>query len=312
MNTFQEKTFIQEIKDPLFKQYGISLFIKREDLIHQHISGNKWHKLKYNIEAAKKQDKQTILTFGGAYSNHIAATAYAGKIFNFKTIGIIRGENIPHLNPTLTFAHDCGMQLEFISRTDYKEKNESHFIEKLEQKFGDFFLIPEGGNNILAVKGCSEMLEEVKNDYDYYSVSCGTGTTIAGMSICLDEKKEILGFSALKGGDFLRQDIKNCLLDYNNLFDSNHKGLNFDIKTDYHFGGYAKINSELFEFVKTFKENFNIQLDYIYTGKMMFGIYDLIKKRYFNEGSKILAVHTGGIQGNDGIEIRFKEKLQLF
>ncbi len=302
MLLFPEKTIIQQINDPLFEEHKISLFIKREDLLHEHISGNKWHKLKYNIQEAKNKKQKTILTFGGAYSNHIAATAYAGKLYNINTIGIIRGEKHDTLNHTLKFAKDNGMQLNFISRQEYRNKKNTEYVKSLRDAFGDFYLIPEGGNNVFALKGCAEMLEQTKNDYDYYTVSCGTGATLAGMSIGLNENKKIIGFSALKGGDFFNEDIKNAIAQYNSFFGSNCKGENFKIMTEYHFGAYAKITSELLDFVKNFKIKHNVPLDYIYTGKMMFGIYDLIKNNYFKKGSKILAIHTGGLQGNEEIE----------
>ena len=275
------------------------LEIKREDLIHPIISGNKYRKLKYNITFAKKQNLNTLLTFGGAFSNHIAATAAAGKAYGFKTIGIIRGEELINgidNNPTLKYAKQCGMVFKFISRTDYRNKEELHFIESLKNEFGDFYLIPEGGTNVLAVKGCEEILNETDMGFDYICTSVGTGGTLAGLINCSKPSQQVLGFSTLKG-DFLQEDISKFA-----------KKDNWKLITNYHFGGYAKINEELIAFINQFKLRNDIQLDPIYTGKMMFGIFDMIKNGYFSKGSKILAIHTGGLQGIKGMNTLLKKK----
>lgn len=277
----------------------IVLVIKREDKIHPHISGNKYRKLKYNLIAAKQQKKDTLLTFGGAYSNHIAATAAAGKEFGFKTIGVIRGEELVDKisdNPTLTFAQECGMQFKFISRTDYRKKNDLQFLAALENEFGNFYVLPEGGTNALAIKGCEEILTEKDNSFDYVCAPVGTGGTISGLINSTKEHQKILGFPALKG-DFLQEEIKS-------LTSKN----NWKLVSDYHFGGYGKINSELITFINQFKERTGIQLDPIYTGKMLFGIVDLIRKDYFKKGSKILAIHTGGLQGIQGMNLKLQQK----
>lgn len=271
--------------------YNIELFIKREDAIHPIISGNKYRKLKYNIEEAKRLNKGAILTFGGAFSNHIAATAAAGKLHGFKTIGIIRGEELANAiksNITLKYAKACGMQFKFISRTTYREKN-SDFLNSLKNKFGDFYLLPEGGTNALAVKGCEEILTEADAVYDVICASVGTGGTLAGLINCSKPSQQVLGFSALKG-DFLKQDISKFA----------NKN-NWQLITDYHFGGYAKINETLISFINAFKLEYNIALDPIYTGKMLYGILDLIKKGFFKKDTKILAIHTGGLQGIQGM-----------
>lgn len=296
---------VQRINDPLLKDYEIKLFVKREDLLHEHISGNKWRKLKYNIIQAREQGQNKLLTFGGAYSNHIAATAAAGKEFKFETIGIIRGEKYFPLNPTLQFAEDCGMQLFYVDRKKYRQKAEESFIAELHDLFGQFFLIPEGGANCNGVKGCSEILNEKTPGFDWVCCSCGTGTTLAGLILSLEKSQKALGFSSLKGGEFLKDEVSKMLnackepgieTKTNNIKNS------WDIDTNYHFGGYAKVNPELIDFKKTFEKNNKIPLDYIYTGKMMFGIYDLIKKGYFKRGETILAIHTGGLQGNKGMD----------
>jgi 1-aminocyclopropane-1-carboxylate deaminase len=281
------------------KNTSIQLFIRREDLIHPFVSGNKFRKLKYNLLEAKNQNETTLLTFGGAFSNHIAATAFAGKQHNFKTIGIIRGEELESKadeNPTLKFAKECGMQLEFVSREDYKLKDSEGFIEKLKQKLGSFYLIPEGGTNDLAVKGCGEILNDADAVYDYICVAVGTGGTISGLINSAFSHQKILGFPALKG-DFLQKDIRKFA-----------ETENWELISDYHFEGYGKISNELIEFINTFYRETKIPLDPIYTGKQVFGVIDLINKNYFPENSKILIIHTGGIQGIAGMNLKLKNK----
>ena len=278
---------------------NISLQIKREDLLHPIISGNKFRKLKYNLEEAKKQNQNYLLTFGGAFSNHIVAVAGAGKEFGFKTIGIIRGEELHNKiqnNPSLLQAQQLGMQLVFISREDYREKENNTFIEKLKKQFGEFYLIPEGGTNNLAVKGCEEILTEADSEFTHICTSVGTGGTISGIINGSKESQKIIGFSSLKG-DFLQKDIAKF---------ANKE--NWTINCDYHFGGYGKVSEELITFINNFYLEYQIPLDPIYTGKMMFGIYDLIEKGYFPENAKILAIHTGGLQGVAGMNIVLEKK----
>jgi len=281
------------------KDFGVELYLKREDKIHPFISGNKYRKLKYNLAEAKKQKQDTLLSFGGAYSNHIAAVASAGKELGFKTIGIIRGKELItkiSQNQTLTFAKDCGMIFKFISREAYRTKSDSNFLNNLKNEFGSFYLIPEGGTNDLAVRGCEEILTEEDGAYDFICCSVGTGGTISGLINASSSHQKVIGFPALKG-DFLQKDISKFAVKSN-----------WKLITDYHFGGYAKINSELIEFINKFKTNYDIPLDPIYTGKMMFGILELTKKYYFLKGSKILAIHTGGLQGINGMNHYLKQK----
>jgi len=288
---------LQEIP---FPKGRIRLFIKRDDLLHPQISGNKWRKMKYNLQEMKKQNKKTLLTFGGAFSNHIAAAAAAGKVYEFQTIGIIRGEELNASNSTLSFAQENGMHLKFVSRTDYRRKDDDAFYEYLRKEFGDFYILPEGGTNCFALPGCAEIIQEVDAEItaDYYCVPCGTGGTIAGMISGLKHGK-ILGFSALKG-DFLRGEVENLLSNCDKNINTS-----FTINTEYHFGGYAKFKPELIEFMNDFKNKFDIQLDPIYTGKMLFGVFDLVKKGYFKEGSVVIVVHTGGLQGIEGFQTRY-------
>ena len=283
---------IQEIKDSLLDEKKVRLFIKREDLIHPILSGNKWRKLKYNFLKAKEEGQDTILSFGGAYSNHIHALAAAAKALGLKSIGIIRGDEIVPLNNTLTYAKSCGMELSFVSREDYKRKTEDDFITTLHVTFGSFYLIPEGGFNGEGVKGCMEIVEEIDFEYDIICCACGTGTTISGIIASLPKGKKAIGFPVLKGGDFLYNEIKQLLSKTEKLDDTN-----WHLETNYHFGGYAKWNKELLDFINDFKEKHGLQLDQVYTGKMMYGLFDLIKNDFFKEGTSIIAIHTGGLQG---------------
>lgn len=282
-----------------FSISNYNLVIKREDELHPHISGNKYRKLKYNLINAKKLGYKTLLTFGGAYSNHIAAVAAAGKEYGFKTIGVIRGEELINnydTNPTLLFAKECGMEFYFISREDYRKKNELEFIDALKLKYSNFYLLPEGGTNSLAVKGCNEILNDTDKEFDYVCSAVGTGGTIAGIIDSSYTNQSILGFSALKG-TFQTSEIEKYT-----------SQTNYRIVDDYCFGGYAKVSLELIEFINDFKEKTSIPLDPIYTGKMVFGIFDLMRKGYFKKGSIILAIHTGGLQGIEGMNVLLKKK----
>lgn len=283
---------VTEVEDPLLSSKGVRLLVKREDLIHPHISGNKWRKLKYNILKAREEGKSILLTFGGAFSNHIAAVAFAGKEFGFRTIGLIRGEAVKPLNPTLSFATDCGMELHFIDRESYRMKQRPEFIGALEKQLGDFYLLPEGGANPLGVKGCEEILDDTDFHYDVVCCACGTGTTLAGIINSVKSSGvKVLGFPALKGAEFLYDDIRQML---------NGSSVSWELCCNYHFGGYAKTTPELMEFIEDFEKRSNIPLEPVYTGKMFFGIFDMVSKGEFPEGTIVLAVHTGGLQGNKG------------
>jgi 1-aminocyclopropane-1-carboxylate deaminase len=291
-----QEILTQEIRSP---KGTSTVFIRREDLIHPFISGNKYRKLKYNLIQAKTENQETLLTFGGAFSNHIAAAAYAGKEYGFKTIGIIRGDELESqilANPTLKFAQECGMQFKFVTREDYRHKTETDFIDNLKEEFGEFYLVPEGGTNELAVKGCEEILSKEDSQYDFICCSIGTGGTISGLINGSLPSQKVLGFPALKG-DFLKDEIRK--------FAQNE---NWDLITDYHFGGYGKVNSALISFINQFYQENKIPLDPIYTGKMVYGVLDLIQKNYFPENTKILLIHTGGIQGVEGMNIKLKNK----
>lgn len=277
---------ISSIKNDLLKNKNIQLDLLRLDLIHPEISGNKWFKLKNNIEFALENNIKSIVSFGGAYSNHLHALAYAGKLFNIKTIGIIRGENVD--NQTLNDCKNWGMELHFVSREMYKNKYETNFLETIQQEFPTSYIIAEGGNNELGQKGCEEILSSSqKEKYDMFCCSIGTGATFTGIVNSLQDKKNALGFCAIKNGEYLENEIQQ-----QTIF------TNYSLHYDYYFGGFAKINPILISFMKDFKETQNIELDRIYTSKMMFGIFDLIEKNSIQNNTKILAIHTGGLQGN--------------
>jgi len=284
---FQLPSRLDCISNELTEQHHIRLFLKRDDLIHPEISGNKWRKLKYNIAEAQRQQKDTLLTFGGAYSNHITATAAAGKYLGFKTIGIIRGEEYIPLNPSLQFAKDCGMELIYLHRELYKNKKIDSLL--LEPYYSSLisraYIIPEGGANELALKGCAEIVDELQEmDFDYICCACGTGTTLAGIASALKPSQKTIGFAVLKH-DTLREDIHQLAPE-----------LNADISIFYaHYGGYAKTTPELLQFIRDFQQQHAIPLDYVYTGKMMFSLFDWIAKDYFPPGATIIAVHTGGV-----------------
>jgi 1-aminocyclopropane-1-carboxylate deaminase len=280
---------------------SVELFIKREDLLHPLIPGNKFRKLKYNLKEAMAQNHTQLLTFGGAFSNHIVAVAAAGKEYGFQTIGVIRGDELATQiedNPSLKFAQACGMILEFISREQYRNKNEKNALEFWQKKYGKFYFLPEGGTNNLAVKGCEEILTTQDDIFDFICCAVGTGGTISGLINSAQPHQKIIGFPALKG-DFLPEDIRK--------FTANKMG---EFITDYHFGGYGKVTPQLIQFLNDFHDQHHIPLDPIYTGKMVFGVMDLIEKNYFKKGSNILLIHTGGLQGIRGINKILSQKNQ--
>lgn len=255
---------LQPLQTPLLEEKGIRLLIKRDNLLQLDnkavFCGNKWRKLKYNLLKATELSQNKLLTFGGAYSNHLAAVAQAGQLFDFQTIGIVRGEAHFPLNPTLRFCVDCGMELHYISRTEYHKKQESNFIFQLQQQFGDFYLLPEGGTNDLAMKGCREIVIEIEQQMDslpdYIAVACGTGGTLAGIAAELNGRSQAIGFSVLKGMT-------------NEVTPPTGGVASFiTLQNDYHFGGYAKFTPELIRFINDFKTNHDLALDPIYTGKL--------------------------------------------
>ncbi len=267
--------------------------------MHPGMQGNKYYKLRYNIMEAKKRGHSQLLTFGGTFSNHIHATAMASEKAGIRAIGIIRGEISEPLNPTLADARQQGMHLYPLSRSEYRDKQSDQVLGKLRSVFGDFYLIPEGGTNAFAIQGASEILSDEDASMQVIALPVGTGGTLAGIAGSALPHQRVLGFSALKG-DFIRKEVRH-------LLDSHHISLTIpvEIQTDFHFGGYAKFTPELIDFIKQMQIQANLPLDPVYTGKLFFGLFELIRKNYFPKGSKILALHTGGLQGIRGFNQRF-------
>lgn len=292
-----QNTPIAEIATPETLQAGIKLLVKREDLNHPFISGNKWWKLKYNLDAAQRQGYRTLLTFGGAYSNHIYATAAAAHELGLKSIGVIRGEETHPLNATLTFAKSKGMQLCYVSREAYGGKEDPSFIHSLRKRFGDFYLIPEGGTNRLAVQGVKEFAQQLKQEvyFDYVCLPIGTGGTMAGLIAGVNKYQEVVGISVLKDGTFLADEVKTHTKNFSDSIPANWR-----IETMYHHGGYAKVTPELFQFITEMNTKYSLPLDQVYTGKLMWGVLDMIRKDKFKQGSTVLVIHTGGLQGVQG------------
>ena len=289
----------QKIELPLLEERDISLYIKREDLIHPIVSGNKYRKLKYNLLAARDQGFNTLLTFGGAYSNHIAATAFAGADKGFQTIGVIRGEELESVwqdNPTLVAAHRAGMRFHFMNRKDYSLKTTTAILDHLKERWGHFYLLPEGGTNSLAVKGCEEILQAEDAQFNYIACCVGTGGTLAGLINSAQNHQEVLGFPVLRN-EGLKEDIHTFV----------HRG-HWRLIRDYHFGGYAKVSSKLITFINEFRSKTGVSLDPIYTGKMLYGLLDLIASGEFKPQTKILAIHSGGLQGIAGMNNVLKKK----
>ena len=274
----------------------VKVFMKRIDLVHPVISGNKWYKMKYNIAEMLELGKDTLLTFGGAYSNHLHAAAYAGKVFGFKTIGLLRGEEHLPLNETLKSSMDNGMQIHYVDRTTFRKRDTSEYLDEIKNKYGDTYILPLGGTNKIALKGCAEIVDNIEVDYDYICSSSGSGGTFAGIVAGLNGSRKGIVFPALKGGEFLGDVISELVLEY-----TGKQFQNWSVNTDYHFGGFAKLTKELVEFTKEFEKLNGFELDYIYTNKMMFGIAELIKSGYFKSGETIVAIHSGGLQGNLGM-----------
>jgi 1-aminocyclopropane-1-carboxylate deaminase/D-cysteine desulfhydrase-like pyridoxal-dependent ACC family enzyme len=265
---------LQPLDDDRLTAAGLRLFLKRDDLIHPDFPGNKWRKLKYNLEAARNAGHTTLLTFGGAYSSHLRATAAAGHHFQFQTIGIVRGERHDPLNPVLTAAQNHGMRLAYVDRVRYRRKAEIDFRDE----FGDFYLIPEGGANEQGVRGCAELVEEIGIPFDVLCCSVGTGTTLAGVATGLGPGQKAIGYSALKG-DFLRREVAGL---------QETPTDNWTIDTDFHFGGYAKRSPALDAFVDDFRERHGITLHWVYEAKMMYGIFARLDR--FRPGTTLVAL----------------------
>ncbi|MEP1033933.1 pyridoxal-phosphate dependent enzyme [Ekhidna sp.] len=295
-------TPLQEISHPLLEEKKIKLFIKRDDLIHQEIMGNKWRKLKYNLLALKEKNYTALITMGGAYSNHIAATAAAAKENNLEAIGIIRGEELNiSSNHTLQIAHAKGMKLEFVDRSTFRTWRDHP--EELIAKYPHHYFLPEGGTNELAIRGCEEIIEEIDQEFDVFITPIGTGGTFAGLLKATQNHQKIIGISSLKG-EFIHQEVQTLLIKHQ------INKTNYQLIDNYHFGGYGKTDTVLIDFINWFKEKFDVSLDPIYTGKAFFAVWDMIKSNKFENNLKIVILHTGGLQGIEGFNRKNENIIQ--
>lgn len=279
---------IQELRDDRLSAHDVRLLLKRDDLIDLDIPGNKWRKLKYNLEEATAGGHGQLLTFGGAYSNHIRATAAAGRRYGFDTIGIIRGEPHKPLNPVLEFAVEHGMHLEYLDRATYRHKHEPAVIEELTRHFGDFYLLPEGGSNPAAVRGCAEIPAEITEPFDVICCPVGTGGTLAGIAAGLNSSQRALGYAVLKGAAFLIEDVADLQRQT-----YGHTVGDWSLNLDHHFGGYAKHPAELTDFTADFEERHGLRLDWVYVAKMMHGIFTSATTGEIPANSTVVAVITG-------------------
>lgn len=293
-------TPLQKINDLFLTKYDIPFYIKREDLIHDQLSGNKWHKLKHNLQAAVDQGYTQVISFGGAYSNHIHALAFAARLFGLQAIGVIRSDE-KVMNPTLSDAIEWGMKIHYVSRQEYKKRDQQTYWQALQTQWGRAYVIPEGGNNALAVMGCTDIVKRIDQHgvaYDVITVPCGTGGTMAGLIAESASNKKLYGFSVLKGDVELETRIAQRLSELGAI---NHD--NWQVIHGYHHGGYAKVSDKLIAFMKRFTDNTGVVLEPIYTGKMLFGLYSMIGEGRITKGTTVVAVHTGGLQGLRGLAL---------
>lgn len=290
------KAVIEELQDELFEKKQVSVSVLRLDKIHPVVSGNKLFKLHYFLKEAINSSHKTIVTFGGVYSNHLSATAYACNLLQLKSIGIVRGEKPAQLSATLKQCQADGMQLKFISRNVYAEKDSDTFINHLKASFGNCIIVPEGGYHSLGAKGAALIMNHVNNNYTHICMATGTVTTLAGICMAAKPGQTIVGIPVLKGITDNKTRIKE-LIKQEDEFE------NLLILSDYHFGGYAKKTDQLIRFMNDCWLKYQLPLDFVYTAKMFFGIVDCIKNNALKKGSKILCLHTGGLQGNKSLPL---------
>lgn len=297
------RSIVQALNHDLYARYDVKVFVKRDDLIDEYISGNKWRKLKYNLDLCRTKKNKQIITFGGAFSNHIVATAKACHLEGIKSIGIIRGEELnKDSNETLKKCSDFGMELHFVSRDEYRMRNEKAYLEELHQQFENSFIIPEGGANYYGVIGCQEILRECDEEVDVVVCAGGTGTTAAGILLSLRENQRLLYVSALKGS-FIEEDLRKLL--YLACFDFEivEELMNrVQVIDDKRFGGYHKYDDDLIHFVQDYFKKTNLKLDVIYTAKAMLELHGQIITDKIKKDSRILFIHTGGLQAMPSIE----------
>ncbi|MEQ0565197.1 pyridoxal-phosphate dependent enzyme [Amycolatopsis sp. NEAU-NG30] len=276
---------LQDLRDERLERRGVRLQLKRDDLISPELPGNKWRKLRYNLHAARNQGFTTLPTFGGAYSNHIRATAAAGRRWDFDTVGVIRGEEHKPLNDSLAYAADCGMTLTYLDRTTYRRKTEPDVLAALTRQFGPCYVLPEGGSNGPAVRGTAELVDEITTNFDVICCATGTGGTLAGIASGLTGPQRAVGFAVLKGAQFLEDDVRRLQLEAYGTTTTN-----WTVNLDFHFGGYAKRNAVLDDFIADFGERHGITLDWIYEAKMMYGLFARTEAGDFPPGTRIVAV----------------------
>lgn len=291
-NTFNPSPLTQ-VNDPWLARFGVELWLKRDDLIHPIVSGNKWRKLKYILQEVLTLEADTLVSMGGAYSNHLHALAFAGHALNINTIGWVRGESAIPLNPTLQDVTTWGMKLQYVNRHDYRQLRQYKHWQALPGLQAGQYWLPEGGAVALALQGVAELVAEINQPDAVLCIPCGTGTTLAGVIASSSPHNTVLGFAALKGADFLNAEVQA-------LLPAERAPKNWSIKLNYHGGGFGKVTPALLAFMRQFEQTTGVALDPIYTGKMLFGLYDLIAQGYFQPGQRIVAVHTGGLQGKRG------------
>lgn len=273
---------------------SVNVHMLRLDRMHPFISGNKWFKLRYNIEEALHNGNSSILSFGGAYSNHLVALAAAAHAAGLASVGMVRGEEQPG-NPVLQQCREYGMELYFISRAQYAAKEDAAFLAELCERFPGALIVPEGGANEAGERGAAEIAACIDKRFTHVTLSVGTGTTFTGLRRALSQAQMLLGFAPMKGGAYLAGTIKEKLQDLPET--------NWQLYDRFHFGGFGKINDEVLSFMNSFREQNGFDLDRVYTAKMMLGVRELIRERVFPEGAQILCIHTGGLTGKDSIKI---------
>ena len=292
---------LEDVEFSNFSKHRIRLKILRLDRMNSEVGGNKIFKLKYNIEKILKLGSPIVVSFGGAYSNHLRALAAAGRIYSFKTHGFVRGEIVRPLNPILKFCDQQGMELHAISREDYRSKSSENFISGLRSKFGDCYILPEGGSNKEALLGCSEIPQFIpqvsQSKLRYIILPCGTGLTLAGIVLGGSrlERTKVIGFSVLKAPGYLYREVTNYLA-LTKSRSPNEGLISWQIEDDYHCGGYAKTNARLLEFVDNFMRETNLPIEPVYTGKMFYGLSQLLDRGAVPPDVEVVAIHTGGLQ----------------
>lgn len=301
---------IQKLEHPVFAHAGIEVWLKRDDQIHPAISGNKWRKLVYNLREAKENKARGLLTFGGAFSNHLAATSFAAAREKLPLVACVRGSEEGLTNPTLDFIKACGATLVPLTRTEYIQKNDPDFLASLAGKFPGYAIIPEGGANLNGVRGCMEILPEVAYHFDDVTAPLGTAATFTGLVLSGLKGQRFIGFPAVKGGAYLTQYVNNFIEEarQQHVVNPTFQPPKWHLETDYHFGGFGKVTPQLIDFMNQFYCKTGVPLDPIYTAKMMFGLVDMAQKGAFTKGTRILTVHTGGLQGIFGMNQRLRKK----